>query len=77
MSVVKPTEEVRHIALDLMGAELTGRGSCWLITGADRWAHNDPGSPRRVDIAETSFTAGAGEIEIAPLSVTLCSLPVQ
>ncbi len=77
VAVVNPTEEERPIALDLKGAELTGRGSCWLITGADRWAHNDPGSPRQVDIAETSFTAGAGEVEVAPLSVTLCSLPVQ
>lgn len=77
VAVVNPTEEERLIALDLKGTELTGRGSCWLITGADRWAHNDPGSPRRVDIAETSFTTGAGEVEVAPLSVTLCSLLVQ
>ncbi len=77
VGVVNPTEEKREIALDLKAASLTGRGRRWVITGRGRWAHNAPGEPRQVDIQQTTIDDTAGTFAIAPLSVTLYSLPVQ
>jgi alpha-N-arabinofuranosidase len=71
VAVVNPTEDSRRLRLDVRGAESTGPGRRFVLTGADRWAHNAPGSPRGVDLHETSFREGADEILVPPLSVTL------
>ncbi len=77
LAVVNPTREARTISLDVTGSTLTGRARKWTITGPDRWAHNAPDKPRQVDLVQTSFTSSSSTIEIAPLSVTLHSLPVE
>jgi alpha-N-arabinofuranosidase len=71
VAVVNPTQEARTIALDLRGAEATGDGMRFVLTGADKWAHNAPGRPRGVDVSQTSLTTGADRIVAPPLSVTL------
>ena len=77
VGVVNPTREARTISLDVRGSNLTGRGRKWTITGPGKWAHNAPGKPRQVDIEQASFIRSSNIIEIAPLSVTLYSLPVE
>jgi alpha-N-arabinofuranosidase len=71
VAVVNPTGEARTLVLDVEGAEPTGAGMRFVLTGADRWAHNAPGRPRGVDVTRTSLTTGAHRIPVAPLSVTL------
>ncbi|MCG6921733.1 MAG: alpha-N-arabinofuranosidase [Acidobacteria bacterium] len=71
VAVVNPTDETREIALEVRGAEPTGQGMRYVLTGSGRWAHNAPGRPRGVDVQRTSFTAGADRLEVPPLSVTL------
>jgi alpha-N-arabinofuranosidase len=71
VAVVNPTEGPRRLRLDLRGAELTGPGRRFVLTGGDRWAHNAPGRPRGVDLHETSLREGADEILVPALSVTL------
>ena len=77
VAVVNPTQAARTISLNVRGSNLAGHGRKWTITGPDRWAHNAPGKPRQVDIEPTSFIGSLDGIEIAPLSVTLYSLPVE
>ena len=77
VAVVNPTSEAQDLSLALEGAELTGAGRRWVITGDDKWAHNSPGEPRQVDIVETSFLTGADKQAVEPLSVTLVELPVK
>ncbi len=77
VGVVNPSLDAHTISFDVRGANLTGGGRKWTVTGPDRWAHNVPGKPRQVDIEPASFTETPDGIEIAPLSVTLYSLPVE
>jgi alpha-N-arabinofuranosidase len=77
VAVVNPTGETRAVALDVRGAEPTGEGLRFVLTGADRWAHNAPGRPRGVDVTRRSLASGAAVIEVAPLSVTLQRLEVR
>jgi alpha-N-arabinofuranosidase len=77
LGVVNPAEEEQGLDLRLTGAELTGKGSQWTITGADRWAHNSPGSSRGVDEQARSFTKAGENFAVGPLSVTLISLEVR
>jgi alpha-N-arabinofuranosidase len=74
VAVVNPTDEKRRLKLQLAGGRaLTGSGEKWVITGADKWAHNRPGAPRGVDITAEGVDRGAGADTVAPLSVTLYS----
>jgi alpha-N-arabinofuranosidase len=77
VGVVNPTDEARELHLVINGAEPTGPGMRFVLTGGDKWAHNAPGQPRGVDVTRESLTTGADRIEIAPLSVTLQVLGVR
>jgi alpha-N-arabinofuranosidase len=77
VAVVNPTEAAHAFALGVTGAEPTGPGMRYVLTGADKWAHNAPGQPRGVDLTRTSLTSGADRIEAAPLSVTLQVVKVR
>jgi len=71
VAVVNPSEKAHSVALKLKGRELTGRGRKWLLTGPNKWAHNAPGKPRRVDIVTSSIADATGRLDAVPLSVTL------
>jgi alpha-N-arabinofuranosidase len=71
VAVVNPTDEAWQIALDVEGAEPTGRGMRFVLTGADKWAHNAPGRARGADVRRTSLGTGADRMAVPPLSVTL------
>jgi alpha-N-arabinofuranosidase len=77
VAVVNPTAEHRTIGLDIEGSTLTGSGRRWLLTGADRWAHNAPGMKRQVDVGETSFTEFPTAMDVEPLSVTVFELAIR
>jgi alpha-N-arabinofuranosidase len=71
VAVVNPTSEPRSLRLDLRGARPGGAGRRFVLTGADRWAHNAPGQPRGVDVRATSLREGADRVETPALSVVL------
>jgi alpha-N-arabinofuranosidase len=71
VAVVNPTSEPRSLRLDLRGARPSGAGRRFVLTGADRWAHNAPGQPRGVDVRATSLREGADRVETPALSVVL------
>ena len=49
----------------------------FVLTGADRWAHNAPGRPRGVDVTRTSLVGEADRIDAPALSVTLQVVEVR
>jgi alpha-N-arabinofuranosidase len=77
LGVVNPTEKEQGFDLRLTGAELTGKGSQWTITGSDRWAHNSPGSSRGVDEKVRSFNKVGESIHVAPLSANVVRFEVK
>ena len=77
VAVVNPKEESEVLELKVAGGELGSRGQQWTITGPNKWSHNAPGRPRQVDITQSSIADAGGRLELAPLSVTLCSYSVR
>jgi alpha-N-arabinofuranosidase len=71
VAVVNPTAERQELALEIRGAEPTGQGMSYVLTGSDRWSHNAPGQPRGVDVRHRSLMAGADRLASPPMSVTL------
>lgn len=69
VGVVNPSSS--KIALDLRSdsAELTGKARQWVIAGPDRFASNQPGRPRQVDISHR--TVSLENLVVPPLSVNL------
>jgi len=77
VAVVNPTAEPRRLKLDLTGVTITGAARRFLLTGPGPRAHNAPGRPRQVTVAETSLAEGGDTLEAPPLSVVLHVLPVR
>jgi alpha-N-arabinofuranosidase len=77
LAIVNPDAETHRVRLSLGGAEIASAASRWVITGEDRWAYNRPGAPRGVDIVPGTVELADGGLDIAPLSVTLLSIPVR
>jgi alpha-N-arabinofuranosidase len=76
IAVVNPTEETKTLKLEAVGTTLSGKGQRWTLSGKHRWAHNQPGRPRGVDITRETLREQGNQIAVAPLSVTLYSLEV-
>ena len=77
VAVINPTNEKKDIPVEVSGHSLTGRGRKWQITGSDRWAYNEPGRLRQVDIEQKSFFNATNTMNVAPLSVTLYSFEIK
>jgi alpha-N-arabinofuranosidase len=75
VAIVNPTEQAQSIDLDLKGAQLTGKGMRWAIAAPDRFAHNDPGAPRVVDIRQEAY--GGGPLQVPALGVVVFELPAR
>ena len=76
VGVVNPTDKAFPLSLHLTGAIPKATATRWHITGADARAHNAPGQPRAVDIAETKGVS-TGELQVPALSNTLFSIPLR
>jgi alpha-L-arabinofuranosidase len=77
VAVVNPTAERRQVTVDLRGARAGRRVERFVLTGADRWAHNAPGRRRGVSIERRAVSESGGTIESPPLSVTLHRLALE
>ena len=60
IAVVNPTARARRLRPELRGVTLTGLGRRFVMTGAGPLAHNEPGRPRGVDVAETGHRERLG-----------------
>jgi hypothetical protein len=47
-----------------------------VITGPGKWAHNQPGAPRQVDIRPADTGTDPSLMDVPALSVVLRTLPV-
>jgi alpha-N-arabinofuranosidase len=77
VGVVNPSLERRTVVLELRGATVTGRGKRFKVAGNDPLAHNDPDRPPRVTIGEGECDLTAGQVDLAPCSVSLLVVPVR
>jgi alpha-N-arabinofuranosidase len=77
VGVVNPKNEAVQLKLNLNAVQLTGKAQTWVIAGSDPMACNQPGEPRKVDIAEDPPTDLSGAVSVKPCSITLWRVPVQ
>jgi len=77
LAVVNPTTDVVPLKFAVNGVKLAGQAQTWIIAGNDPMAFNQPGEPRRVDIAEAAATDLASPASVKPLSVTLWRVPLK
>lgn len=76
VAIVNATDEPRSLPIETVGAQPSGKGKRWTITGDDPMAFNDPGAEPAVSIAESPYSADASPLEVPPLSVSLFELEV-
>jgi alpha-N-arabinofuranosidase len=76
VAVVNPTAQPQSISLDLKGAQAVGSAMSWTITGSDKFAYNEPGKSRAVDIKEAPAPS-ATDLSVPALSVVLYEIPVR
>jgi alpha-L-arabinofuranosidase len=77
VGVVNPTEHTVQLKLNLSGVRTAGKARSWEITGTDPMAYNQPGEPRKVDVAGGG-TADLNEtVSVKPYSVTLWKAPIR
>jgi len=76
IGVVNPTTVAREVPVVLANARLRGKSTRWLVTGADEFAHNDPGAPRQVDVARLDGLDPAS-LAVPPVSCALFEIPIE
>ncbi|MEJ2108507.1 MAG: alpha-L-arabinofuranosidase C-terminal domain-containing protein [Acidobacteriota bacterium] len=77
IGIVNPEPVPQTLQLNVSGAALSQKARRWVITGSDRWAHNNPGEERGVDIVSTTETIQGNRLNVQPLSVTLYRFTAQ
>jgi len=77
VAVVNPTRDAIRFPIKIEGAQLTGRGIRWVITGPDEMAYNEPGGRTDVEIAESEVRRLRAYLKVPPMSVTLYRLDTR
>jgi alpha-N-arabinofuranosidase len=77
IAVVNPTASPQRLQLEAPGVTLAGPGRRFVVTGAGPLAHNDPGHPRGVDVAERALANGTDPLEVPAFSVALFVLGAE
>ncbi len=77
VGVVNPRNEPAQLKLKLNGLWVSGNAQTWVIAGSDPMAYNQPGEPRKVDIAEAAPADLNGTLSVKPYSITLWRVAVQ
>jgi len=77
VGIVNPTLEPRTLALEMRNANLSGAGKCWVITGSDQMAYNDPSKPDVVRIVEQPVSGIQGGLAVPAIGVALYRLEIQ
>jgi len=77
IGIVNPTKRQLDLALDIKGADLTGRGRCWQIAGSDPMAYNEPGKKPNVVIEKEQLSGVSKRLSVPPLSISLYKLTAR
>jgi len=77
VGVVNPTEEKFELPINIIDAELTGKGRLWRIANSDPMAYNEPGKEPQVVIEEKQLSSISSELSVPPLSINLYEFPVR
>jgi len=77
VAVVNPTRGAIRFPLTIHGADLTGKGQSWLITGPDELAYNEPGGRAEVSIVERPIQRFPARLKAPPMSITLYRLQAR
>jgi len=77
LGVVNPTAESLKVPLAIKGLTITGSGTLREIAGEDPLAYNEPGTEPKILIVEKEVTGISDSVTVAPLSVSLFSLPLK
>jgi len=59
------------------GVTLEGSGRLWQLAPPDLNAHNEPGKPMAVNIAESALNQVPTKLEVPPISISIYELRVQ
>jgi alpha-N-arabinofuranosidase len=77
LGVVNPTNDRTEIQLETLGKALLNSGREFVLSGQNRWSHNDPERSRTVDIQEQNLQNVENGLIIKPLSVTILQLDIN
>ena len=77
LSIVNPTMEDLEVELDTGQGSLGQKATRWHLSGADEFAHNNPGAPREVDIQRTEEVPIGERLLVPALSATLYVVPLS
>jgi alpha-L-arabinofuranosidase len=77
LAVVNPTAERLPLDLTLTGANLSGKGRRYLLTGSSPQAANRPGEAPGVTVKESAVESFGTRVECDPYSVVLYELEVR
>ncbi|MBN2270916.1 MAG: glycoside hydrolase family 127 protein [Sedimentisphaerales bacterium] len=77
IAVVNATEERQDLQMQLTGANLTGKGTLWIISHTDPMAYNEPGKEPNVVIKEEAADGISNKLSVPPLSISLYKLAVR
>jgi len=74
IAIVNPTAEAHVMALQLRGAAFAPAAALRRIAGTDQGAHNEPGKPPAVSIAETEKVPVGDSLTVPPWSISIYEL---
>lgn len=77
IAIVNPTKSKSSLTMELKGADLSGKGWLWWITGPDENAYNAPGKEPQVRIQQKALTDVSNTLSVLPVSVALYRLEVK
>jgi len=77
IGIVNATEEKKDLPMELKGANLTGKGTLWVISHSDPMAYNEPGKEPNVVIKEKAVSGISNNLSVPPLSISLYKLAVR
>ena len=74
VAIVNPTKEKQFLAVDIKGAELSGKGQLWQIAHPDPMAYNEPGKEPNVVIEEKPPKGVSNKLSVPALSICIYEL---
>lgn len=71
LSIINPTAKAVTLPLTWKGSAVTGQGKRWEIADSDPMVYNDPETPEKVVIRESTVGGLESGVEVKPYSATL------
>jgi len=77
LGIVNPTNRSWSLPLKKHGFRINGLTEVFTITGPGEMAYNEPGMEPQVTISGPTMRKTGRRIEVAPVSIVLCRIPVR